>query len=175
MITFELSVLHDLRLVSHHCCKWRASTIDHSHQSNSVLVDYDANCLQYHLWVCDYIHTLKLTALASLWWLSPGLRSRSRDQSWSRSESIVLDWVGSWGGKIWPTPIPAGSRSLTPNNRRWFWTSGYAPFRKHWKTGRKGERLCVNDVKCRWVIWFRLIKGIGDSFSAITIVLWLWQ
>ena len=60
-------------------------------------------------------------------------------------------------------------------SRRLFLTNGYAPSRKHWKTGRKGEWEYAEKVKCYWVIEFRLIKGIEDNFRTIAIVVRLWQ
>ena len=56
----------------------------------------------------------------SIYMFKTGLRSRSRDRSWSRSESTVLPRVGVGAvvGKILLTPTPARSRKLPPVNIR---------------------------------------------------------
>ena len=50
----------------------------------------------------------------------PGLRSRSRDRSWGRSELTVLVGAGVGAGvdKIMQTPTPARSRRIPTVNRR---------------------------------------------------------
>ena len=79
----------------------------------------------------------------------PGLRSRIRDRSCSRSESTVLAgvWFGAGVGKMWPTPTSALSRRLTSGDRIRFWTDDYAPSWTHWKTERKGGWQCADKFK----------------------------
>ena len=85
-----------------------------------------------------------------------GLQSQSRGRSWSWSESIILAGVGLGAGvgKIWPTPILARSRRITPGSRRWFRTNIYAPSRQHWKTEEKES----GSVYKRDVMWCVMCK-----------------
>ena len=109
--------------------------------------------------------------------MQPGLRSRSRDQSWSLSESTVLAgvWVGAGVCKILSTVTPAWSRGIPPVDRRWFWPNGYASSRKHWNMGIQGEWQCEGKVGALFSDRIRSEKSIGENFNAIANVMWLCQ
>ena len=99
-----------------------------------------------------FMHCWKMLCWSMTFRMPHGLSSESElliraaeQESRAELESVGVDrstvLTGVWAGvsEMWPTRMPARSRRATPGSRRWLWTNGYAPSRKHWKTGRKWE------------------------------------
>ena len=101
-----------------------------------------------------------------------GLRSRSRDRSWSRLESTVLAGVGveAGVGQIVSTLTPTRSRRLTPGNRRCLWTNGYASPENNERQEEKETVSLRLKLNHNLGIEIRLIDGIRNKCRVISII-----